>query len=208
MMQRIPALTVDEMTSRQLEVYEQILSGRRSALIGPLVAAIYSPDLARPWSELGQYLRFDADIPPRLKELAITLIGRRWSSEVEWWVHSNLAIGEGISQDVMDAIRLGRAPVFTAEDEAEVYSFVRHIQLDGHVPQALYDALKARLGLTPLIELGALVGYYNMVAITLNLHQIALPDGVQPAFSDMHCHRMADLPEALQANGAPWRWAA
>jgi len=33
-----------------------------------------------------------------------------------------------------------------------------------------------------VVELTALVGYYTMVAMTLNAHEIPLPDGVQPAF--------------------------
>ena len=35
----------------------------------------------------------------------------------------------------------------------------------------------------PLVELTALVGYYTMVAMTLNCHEIPLPEGVTPAFS-------------------------
>ena len=43
------------------------------------------------------------------------------------------------------------------------------------------DAL-AHLGERRLVELTALVGYYTMVAMTLNAHEIPLPEGVAPAF--------------------------
>ena len=33
-----------------------------------------------------------------------------------------------------------------------------------------------------MVELTALVGYYTMVAMTLNAHEVPLPDGVAPAF--------------------------
>ena len=44
------------------------------------------------------------------------------------------------------------------------------------------DAL-ARFGERTLVELTALVGYYTMVAMTLNAHEIPLPEGVAPAFA-------------------------
>ena len=40
------------------------------------------------------------------------------------------------------------------------------------------DSASARL-----VELTALVGYYTMVAMTLNAHEIPLPEGVPPAFA-------------------------
>ena len=40
----------------------------------------------------------------------------------------------------------------------------------------------ARFGERTLVELTALVGYYTMVAMTLNAHEIPLPEGVAPAF--------------------------
>jgi 4-carboxymuconolactone decarboxylase len=38
------------------------------------------------------------------------------------------------------------------------------------------------LGERATVELTALVGYYTMVAMTLNAHEIPLPPGVAPAF--------------------------
>ena len=45
------------------------------------------------------------------------------------------------------------------------------------------------------MELTALVGYYTMVAMTLNAHEIPLPEGVQPAFP---------LPQRDMAVNAGW----
>ena len=39
-----------------------------------------------------------------------------------------------------------------------------------------------RFGERTVVELTALIGYYTMVAMTLNCHEIPLPEGVQPAF--------------------------
>jgi 4-carboxymuconolactone decarboxylase len=50
------------------------------------------------------------------------------------------------------------------------------------VSDATYAEALQRLGERRLVELTALVGYYTMVAMTLNAHEIPLPEGVQPAF--------------------------
>jgi 4-carboxymuconolactone decarboxylase len=45
-----------------------------------------------------------------------------------------------------------------------------------------YAAALARFGERGVVELTALIGYYTMVAMTLNCHEIPLPEGVAPAF--------------------------
>jgi 4-carboxymuconolactone decarboxylase len=35
-----------------------------------------------------------------------------------------------------------------------------------------------------VVELTALIGYYTMVAMTLNAHEIPLPSGVEPPLAD------------------------
>ena len=51
------------------------------------------------------------------------------------------------------------------------------------VTDATYAKTLARFGERAVVELTALVGYYTMVAMTLNAHEIPLPDGVTPAFA-------------------------
>jgi 4-carboxymuconolactone decarboxylase len=46
------------------------------------------------------------------------------------------------------------------------------------VDQARYDAVRAAWHDVGVVELTALIGYYTMVAMTLNAHEIPLPSGV------------------------------
>ena len=55
---------------------------------------------------------------------------------------------------------------------------------DGHVQQATYDAVLRDWGAGGVVELTALIGYYTMVAMTLNAHEIPLPAGVEPPLAD------------------------
>ena len=174
---RIPLPGRDDLDEAQRAVWDSVVSGPRGQVIGPLRAAIHNPELARRWSAMGEALRFNTSLPKRLSELAIVVTGRRWSSQVEWWVHARAAAEAGIAPAIIEAIRDGQPPDFAAADEALVYSFARELQHDGRVGDATYAAAREAIGVRGVVELTALVGYYTMVSMTLNAHGIPLPEG-------------------------------
>lgn len=182
-MARIPLPSPEDMSPEQRSVHDAVVAGPRGQVIGPLRAVIHSPELAARWSSLGEFLRYGTSLPKRLNELAIVVTGRRWSSQVEWWVHARVAAEAGIPQAAIDAILRGEPPVFEEADDALVYEFARALQLSGRVPQETYDAVRERWGARGVVELTAVIGYYTMVSLTLNAHEIPLPDGVAPPLS-------------------------
>lgn len=167
----------EELDDAQRAVWDKVVAGPRGQVIGPLRAAIHNPELAARWSAMGEALRFNTSLPKRLSELAICVTGRRWSSQVEWWVHARAAVQVGIAPAILDAIREGRAPAFADAQEALVYDFARDLQQDGRVAYATYAAARDAFGVKGVVELTALVGYYTMVSMTLNAHGVPLPEG-------------------------------
>jgi len=184
---RIPLLRADEMTPAQRRIYDQVVSGPRGQMIGPLRAAIHSPELAALWSEFGEFLRYRTCLPPRLNELAILVTARRWTSQVEWWVHARACAAAGMPETVIEAISTKRAPSFSEAADLEVYEFARTLQQSGQVEEEIYTAIKRRWKTRGVVELTAVIGYYTMVAITLNAHRLPLPEGgeVLPAENDL-----------------------
>src|SRR5436309_10408403 len=100
------------MTPEQRTVHAEVVSGVRGRLVGPLRAALHSPDLARRWSRLGEYLRYSTCLPAKLNELAIIVTGRRWNSQLEFYIHAKAAVAAGLSCASVEAIRAGLPPVF------------------------------------------------------------------------------------------------
>lgn len=176
---RISFPSPETMTSAQREVYEQIVSGPRRTLVGPLRAALHNPVLADRWQRLGQVLRFETSLPARLNELAILVTARRWNSELEWAIHAGDADRAGLDPAIAEAIRTCSVPAFGDDDAArEIYDYACELVQRGDVSEATYAAIVARWGEVGAVELTAVIGYYSMVAMTLNVHRVPLPQGV------------------------------
>lgn len=168
----------DGMTPEQKRVFDSIVNGKRGELVGPLRAALHNPELAERWSKLGETLRFSTGLPPRLSELAILLTARVWNSELEWTIHRRAAEVAGLEAHIIDAIRKLEAPRLSFEADRELYSFVVEMLNNAKVSDDTYKPILERWGEIGTVELTALVGYYSMVALTLNIHRIPLPETV------------------------------
>ena len=196
-MARIPLPSPEEMTPEQQRIYAAVVAGPRGQVIGPLRAAIHSPQLAERWSELGEFLRYGMSIPARQTELAIIVTGRRWTSQIEWWVHARAAIDASLAPAVVEAIRNCAAPRFDCSDDAAVYEFTRQLQQTGQPDLKTYGAIHERWGVRGVVELTALIGYYTMVAMTLSAHDIPLPEGIESPLASPPNGGLIDLPPAL-----------
>lgn len=178
-MARIPLFDPQHMTTAQAEVYNAVIRGPRGRLVGPLRAAMHNPVLADRWQRLGEVLRYDCVLPKRLTELAILVTARRWNSQLEWHIHAGDATAAGLDAAIVQAIANGAAPAFADLDEADVYAFARQLQGHGDVEEALYERLHQRWGTVGIVELSSVIGYYTLVAMTLNVHRIPLPEGIE-----------------------------
>lgn len=181
-MPRITLPSPDQMDVAQRAVYDRIVSGPRGRIQGPLRAALHNPELADKWQALGALLRYGTGLPPRLSELAILVTGRACQSPFEWYAHRIEGEKAGIEPAILDALLAQTEPPGLSEDDAIVYQYAVELNRHKSVSDATYARALARLGERTVVELTALIGYYTMVAMTLNCHEIPLPEGVAPAF--------------------------
>lgn len=164
------------MNAEQRAVYDDIVTGPRARLVGPLRAALHNPALADRWQKMGALLRFGTSIAPRHSELAILVTARRWNSQLEWYVHAAAAQVAGLPRAVIDAMLVATPPTFDDASDAAVYEYARQLLQHGGVDEPAYQAVLETFGEAGTVELTAIIGYYSMVAMTLNAHHIPLPD--------------------------------
>ena len=176
--QRFPPLEPDAMTAAQRAVAEAIASGPRGGLRGPFQAWLRSPVLADRLQKVGEYLRFSSTAPRRLNELAILITARAWDAQFEWWAHHRLALEAGLDPAVAADLAEGRRPAAMQADEAVVYDFCTELRATRRVSDATLAAAIALLGEAGVIDLIAVSGYYDIVSMTLNVAEVALPDGL------------------------------
>src|SRR5690606_27051198 len=119
---------------------------------------------------------------PRQSEIAILVTGRACQSPFEWYAHRRESEKIGIEADILEALLAQQPPPFRAPEEQLVYQFALELNQQRSVSDATYAAALQAFGERAVVELTALVGYYTMVAMTLNAHEIPLPEGQQPAF--------------------------
>ncbi|MBK1687214.1 4-carboxymuconolactone decarboxylase [Rubrivivax gelatinosus] len=181
-MPRIRLLAPAEMDAEQRRVHDQIVSGPRGRIQGPLRAALYNAELADRWQALGELLRYRTRLTRRQSELAILLTGRACQSPFEWYAHRQEAEKAGIESAVIDALLAREHPQGLDADDDAVVRFAAELNRFNSVSDATYAVALQRFDAQTLVELTALVGYYTMVAMTLNAHEIPLPAGVEPAF--------------------------
>ncbi len=182
-MPRISLPSPESMTTEQRAVYDKIVSGPRGRIQGPLRAALHNPELADKWQALGAQLRYGTTLPPRLSEIAILVTGLACQSPFEWYAHRAEAEKAGVEPSVIEAILAGTPLPGMSPDDAAVYHYAVELNRHNSVSDATYAVALAQFGERTVVELTALIGYYTMVAMTLNCHEIPLPAGVTPAFA-------------------------
>ena len=194
-MSRIPYITQDRLTDAQKRVFDHITQGKRAkgrplekfltpegGLQGPYNIFLYSPDVGDAVQRLGEAVRFETLIPPKLKELAILVVGAKMKAQYEWWAHERIGRKHGLDEGVMKSLKAGEQPDFDSQEQALVFKFCRELLETGRISDRLYAKAVELLGEAGLVELVFLLGYYTTVAMILNVFEISVPDGEQTPF--------------------------
>lgn len=177
---RIAELKPAAMSGEQRRIFEEIRSGPRGGVRGPLAVWLHRPGLADPAQRLGRYARYDSALPPRLSELAILITARIWGAEYEWQAHKDIALKAGLAPEIVEAVRARKKPAFEKDDEAVVHDFVLSLNLERRVTDDLYARAVAILGEDRIVDLVGVLGYYTLISMTINAFEIAAPEGRRP----------------------------
>ncbi len=182
---RFKLLTDAEMTPRQRQTYQAIVSGPRKGALGPFNALLRSPDVADRVQKVGEYVRFHSVIPAPLNEMAILIAGRSWNAQFEFWAHSRLGKEAGLDASIIDAIAEGRRPPKMNDDERIVYNFCSELFRDKQVSDSTFKAVVERFGEQGVIDLIVAGGYYSTVSMILNVDRYPLPAGETPPLKEL-----------------------
>lgn len=145
--------------------------GSRGRIVGPYKALLQVPELARRVAHLGTYIRFESSLPGDVRELAIISVARALDCRFEWAAHVVIAREEGVREEAITAVRDNTEAGLTPE-EAQVYRYARQLLVNHRTDDATSGALQERFGVQGLVELTATIGFYSLIASTLNGFEI------------------------------------
>jgi 4-carboxymuconolactone decarboxylase len=180
---RFAPLKAEELNPAQKAWADMIAVPPRNAKFTspPYRAYIRNPDLAPRLSALSDYLRWNTSLPPRLSELAILITARQWTAQYEWFAHYPLALKGGLDPAVLSDIAAGKRPENMKEDEAALYDLVMALYRDKKVTDSVYKAALDKFGERGMMDIIGIVGYYDLVSMTLITMQAGAPnDSVPP----------------------------
>ena len=177
---RLPAIAEEKLTPAQRTLVDSIRSGPRgqaTQIRGPFAVFLHSPEYGQRAQELGGYCRLKTKVPPRLSEFAILLTAKLWRSQYEWFAHVPHAERAGVTPQTIKALRAGRLPKSLPKDERAVYDFIKELYRRKRVGDKTYARLHALLGDDGMVELVGILGYYVLIAMSLNVFRMGPPEG-------------------------------
>ena len=178
---RLPPIPADTMTAEQKKAVADFKAARGAELSGPFYPLLRSPDLMTRARAMGDYLRYNSALPPRLSEFVILLTASQWAQQYEWAIHHPIALKEGVSPETATAIAERRRPARLSEDEETLYDLCLELQRNHVVSDPTYARALARFGERGVVDTVGIVGYYTLLAMTLNTFQTPPPDGAPAA---------------------------
>jgi 4-carboxymuconolactone decarboxylase len=174
---RMPPIPRARLNTAQRRAARELAAGPRGGVVGPFIPALRSPELMRRLQRLGEYLRYDNVLGPRLTELAILLTARAWTQQLEWGYHAASAAEHGVPKHVIAAIAHGKRPARMARKDAILYEFFMALERRRTVGDAIYARAVAAFGETGVIDLIGVIGYYTTLAMILNVARTPPPRG-------------------------------
>lgn len=181
---RLPLPRREELDPEAQRIWDRLADpagGTLRGLRGPGGIQLHSPELSRRSRPVNHYLRYEAGLGGRVRELAILATARELDSRFEWAAHEGAALAEGIAPTLIDVIRHRQASGGLPEADAVVIDLAREIFGARHVSPATYARALGLFGRRRLVDLVALIGNYAATAALLTAFDMQLdPDPPPP----------------------------
>ncbi len=179
MPERLPLIPAASMTPAQQQAVDEFKRSRGVDISGPFLHLLRNPELMRRVRAVGDYVRFESTLPPRLREFAILITAAHWKQQYEWDYHAPIAREAGVTPAHARALAEGSRPESMDDLEQAVYDFCTEVHRTKQVSDDTYHRAVASLGEEGLIDLLGVCGYYAMLAMILNTARTPL-DALDP----------------------------
>jgi 4-carboxymuconolactone decarboxylase len=185
---RLRPLSPDELDDEQRALYERVSGGPRAAgpqrfrltaddgsLTGPFNVFLHAPGVGAALGAVGEAIRYGTGLPPRLREIAILSVAGHRGSAFERYAHERVGRAVGLTEGEIVALRELGDLEFADRQESAAYAFCRQALVHRTVDDDVYRTAVDHLGERAVVELTALLGYYDALALLLSVFEVGVP---------------------------------
>jgi 4-carboxymuconolactone decarboxylase len=170
-----PITSKDQVAAKDHAVVDGIVKSRGS-LQGPFTMFLHSPELAGRVAHLGAYVRFEGSLDMRVRVLAAMVVAREFEAVYVWGAQTGNARKQNVPETTITAIREKHSRGLPPDD-AQIVDFTRQLLTKHRADDATVKALRQRFSDDELIQLTTAIGYYSMLAMTVNACELEAAPG-------------------------------
>ena len=165
-MARVRLLTNDESPPKTRELFEKI-ENNGATVLNLYRAVGHSPSTISSFIKLGNVLLNQAELPARIRELAILRIANLAGSEYEWKQHVPIATEVGISSQQIDEIHQWKSTEAFSDEEQAILQYTDEVTIGVAVEDDTFAVLQQYLSERSIVELTISIAYWGMIARVL-----------------------------------------
>ena len=192
---RFTAPAPSDLDDTQRALYECIVGGPRKnsvfkiqeadgSLTGPFGAMLIAPAAGAALNALGEATRFQSSLGGRLREIAILTVASRRRASYEWYAHELVARNLGMGDQEFQVLRAHDSSFWSDPGERVTHELALVLLEHGTPHDELYRRAEEQLGAAGIVELVAIIGYYETLAMLMSALGIGVPDGEADPFAD------------------------
>ena len=167
MKSRLPLPAIEAFNAEQRGIFDAIIRTRGS-IDGPFLAWLHSPKLADAAQNLGAFCRFGSSLDTVESELLILLVAAHYDCLAEQQIHEPIALASGLHLAAVEAIRARLVPQLEGERLRLLLELGGQLLRTHRFDDAMYLRGQTLFGETTMVEIVGIIGYYTLVAYTLN----------------------------------------
>jgi alkylhydroperoxidase family enzyme len=184
---RLNPIPPENLSSEQRPLFDRIQAGIEShfkgfiskradgALIGPFNAMLHFPQFGTANWDYITALVEHSTLPKPSHEVAILVVGARYSSRYELYAHEHVAARSGLSEAKIATIVAGERPGDLTREEGIAYDVASKLAGGGQLPEATYQAALSAFGNQGTAELVYVIAGYCLTSVLLNAYDVSVP---------------------------------
>ncbi len=171
-MSRLKPIAAADMDADQVRLRDAIQTVWQRSTGGPFDQWYLSPDMGLRANALTEYCRWKTKLEFDVLETAILTTAAHWDQPYAWTTHVKNGLAAGLNQDMIDAIKARRAPVFATVEQSLAHDVAREILETHKLSADTYARAIAIFGEPVLVDLAAVIGWYASLAVQMNIFDV------------------------------------